>query len=371
MAEDDINAGGRDPLARNCNADLCASILRGTTDAIFICSRAGRLVLVNPAFALLFEKTEQEILGDRSAALPPPEWAGMVLEQNAAVLADGKTRTFEFILPASAGLRTFLITKGGYCDRSGRMQGVFGIAREITASRIIEQEIIDTSDREKQRLGRELRENFCQHLVGISLLGNVLYEELSRAGLEQARFARQIAGLVKEVVSEVRTLEKGLSVTHIEQGEGLVDALRDLAEQVRSTGEIECLLQTPASKAAVEPQTAMYLFRIAQEAVHNALRHSQARRLLIRLTIKREAVALSVRDDGVGFSENEPSSFDMGGRIGFPIMYYRSRAIGAKLEIKHLRRGGIEVICTVPRRKTARRRPSAASEMRPAAKKRS
>lgn len=300
--------------------------------------------MVNRAFARLFEKSERELLATPEDALHPPEMAEIVLEQNEALIADGQVREFEISLPDATGGRTFLVTKGP-C-RAGN--GVFGIIREITESRAVEQELIDTGDWEKQRLGRELRENFCQHLVGISLLGNVLFEELSRAGLEQARFARQIARLVKEVVSEVRTLEKGLSVTHLEQGDGLVEALRDLADQASSNSHIKCQLEAPVSSPVMEAHTAMYLFRIAQEAVHNSLRHSQARRVMIRLSVKRDAVVLSVRDDGVGFSEKEISSYDMRGRIGFPIMHYRSRAIGAKLEIKHLRRGGIEVICTVP-----------------------
>ena len=281
---------------------------------------------------------------------------GMIGEQNAVVLSNGRPQTFELTEFTPDGLRTVLITKGILHNANGEMQGVYGIARDISESRGIEQEIIDTSDREKQRLGRELRENFCQHLVGISLLGNVLYEELSRTGTEHAEFARQIAHLVKEVVSEVRTLEKGLSVTHLEQGEGLVEALADLAEQVCSDGEIECVFHAPTSKPVLEPQTAMYLFRIAQEAVHNAVTHSKARRVQIRLSKKRDAVVLSVRDDGVGFPKSESAPFEPHSRIGSPIMHYRSRAIGAKLEIKHRRGGGIEVISTVPKPKAPHKR---------------
>ena len=145
-------------------------------------------------------------------------------------------------------------------------------------------------------------------------------------------------------------------MTHLEQGEGLVEALEDLAEQVRSNGEIECVFHAPTSRPLLEPQTSMYLFRIAQEAVHNAVTHSQARQLQIRLSMKRDVVVLSVRDDGVGFPKNESAPFETRSQIGFPIMHYRSRAIGAKLEIKHLRGGGIEVISTVPRCKAPRKR---------------
>ena len=338
--------------------ELCAGIVNATTDAVFLCGLDGRLLLANPALAALLGKAVDEIVGCHAAQLEHLELWDLVREQNAVTLASERPRTFEWIKVTKNGVRTLRITKGVYRDDKGAAQGVFGIARDISESRGIEQEIIDTSDREKQRLGRELRENFCQHLVGISLLGNVLHEELSRGGAEQhAQYAQQIAHLVKEVVSEVRTLEKGLSVTHLEQGEGLLEALEDLAEQVRAGGsEIDCVFQGPKRQPSVEPQTAMYLFRIAQEAVHNAVAHSQARRLHIRLSTKRDSVVLSVRDDGVGFQKNESGMLNERSRIGFPIMFYRSRAIGAKLEIKHLRRGGIEVISTVPKRKTARKR---------------
>ncbi|MEI6562257.1 MAG: PAS domain-containing protein [Verrucomicrobiota bacterium] len=336
--------------------ELCARIVNATPDAVFLCGLDGRLLLANPAFAAMLGKPAEEILGRDAAQLNLLPMGGMIGEQNALVLSSGRARTFELSEFTPNGLCTVLITKGILHDANGAVQGVYGIARDISESRGIEQEIINTSDREKQRLGRELRENFCQHLVGISLLGNVLYEELSRTGIEQADFARQIAHLVKEVVSEVRTLEKGLSVTHLEQGEGLVEALEDLAEQVRSGGEIECVFHAPASRPLLEPQTAMYLFRIAQEAVHNAVTHSQARGVQIRLSMKRDVVVLSVRDDGVGFQKSESAPFETRAQIGFPIMHYRSRAIGAKLEIKHRPRGGIEVISTVPRRKAPRKR---------------
>ena len=331
-------------------------IVRATASVIFVCGLDGRLLLANPACAALFDLTADELVSRSKEELQRMEWGGILYEQNAKILANGKRRHFEFSAVTTSGLRSFVISKGLLRDSDGAAQGVFGIARDVTEFRGIEQEIIDTSDREKQRLGRELRENFCQHLVGISLLGNVLHEELSRTGGEHAEFARQIADLVKEVVSDVRTLEKGLSVTHLEQGEGLLEALEDLAEQVRARGEIECLLCVPTSKPVLEPQTAMYLFRIAQEAVHNAVTHSQAQRVEIRLSMKRDAVVLSVRDDGVGFPEGESRLPEARFRIGFPIMHFRSRAIGAKLEIKHLRRGGIEVISTVPKRKATRKR---------------
>jgi PAS domain S-box-containing protein len=344
---------------------LCAALLHETRDAVFLCGPDGQVLLLNPAFAALVNGSKGAIEGRPPTEIEPPELGALVARQNAGVLSSGRTRTFEHTVPTAGGIRTFLVTKGRCADAEGVVRGVFGIARDISESRAAEQEIIDTSDREKQRLGRELRENFCQHLVGISLLGNVLFEELSRAGLEQAEFAQQIAQLVKEVVSQVRTLEKGLSVMYLEQGRGLVEALEDLSEQVCSAGVIECRFHPPQVRKPVESQTAMYLFRIAQEAVHNALTHFNARRLEIRLSTKAGALILSVRDDGEAVPEDP--GFSIRSRIGFPIMRYRSRAIGARLEIKHLRQGE-EVICTVPEGKPRKRMAGKARAARSARK---
>ena len=344
---------------RACTVKGGNDLLEAIPKAVFLCGLDGKLIRVNRAFARMFDLAFKEIEGCNPEEIPSKAIRGIISAQNKETMADGGTRTFEFTTATARGLQSFLVTKGLYHDGKGRSLGVLGTVRDISERRRAEQEIINTSDREKERLGRELRENFCQHLVGILLLGNVLYEELTRAGLEQAGFARQITTLVKEVVSEVRTLEKGLSVTHIEQGEGLVEALKDLAEQARATGHIDCVFHGPLRRISLEPQIAMYLFRIAQEAVHNTLSHAHARRLHIQLCNKRAAVVLAIRDDGVGFSQETPSPLTLHSPIGFPIMYYRSRAIGAKLEIKHLRRGGINLVCTVPKYKAQRGRKSA------------
>lgn len=332
----------------------CQCLLEAIADAVFTCDSQGRVITGNPAFRALVEKAREATFVCPAEGMLPSELPHIVSRHNDEVLADGKTRSFEFVMSSPAGLRFFWITKGlctGKCE--SKSPEVFCIVRDITELRRIEREIIDTGDHEKERLGHQLRENFCQHLVGISLLGNVLFEELSKAGIEQARFARQITTLVKEVVSEVRALEKGLSVAHLEQGDGLVEALRDLAEMVRLQNNVECVFRAPANKLTVAPETAMYLFRIAQEAVYSALHRSPVRQVLIRFTATRGALVLSVRDDGASFPKGV--TVEAWARAEFPIMQHRSRVIGAKLDFKRFQRGGVEVVCSMPRYSRKRR----------------
>lgn len=337
---------GREQAGVNCCGERSCDILSHSTAAVFVCDPAGTLLLLNTAFAALLET--RDAVGVPHDQLRPVEIAELIVEQNASVLSSGKSRTFEFAVETAEGaLRTFQITKGVHHDCNGQVCGVFGRVRDISDRLAVEQEIIDTSDMEKQRLGREIRENFCQHLVGISLLGNALYEELARLGMEQADDARQIAQLVKEVVTEVRTVEKGLSVTHLEQGGGLVEALEDLAEQARAVGETVCSFEKPGILPVLEPKTAMYLFRIAQEAIQAVLQDTGSSSLQIRLLNKRDSVVLAVKGSEIA----APHPAALRGRLGFPMMQHRSRAIGAKLAIKEHRNGEIEVICTLPKRK--------------------
>ena len=340
---------------------LFSSIVEGITDAIFLCNPAGWLLLANSALADWLGKPASEIVGRHIAEFAPHEVERLVLEHNAAIIAGEKTRTFEIRVPtARRGLRTFLVTKGLNRNVDGEVR-IFGIARDISELKAMEREIIDTSEKEKQRLGQDLHENLCQYLVGISLLGNVLFEDLLRLGLKQAEDARQITTMVKDVVVEVRSLVKGLSPMPIEQDKGLIAALEELAEKARAGGAIQCTLRASPAVDLIERAIAIPLYRIAQEAVHNALRHSQARKLQIRLTDTRRAIVLTVQDDGIGFSEPYP---DLSSGLGLHIMNYRSRNIGAELVIRKLPGKGTAVTCTIPKREITKTPRKAVSRSR-------
>ncbi len=328
---------------------LSEAILNETEDAVFFCDPKGRILMANAALAKWFGSAVASLTGKKAAEALSGECSRFLLEQNDEAIADGKTRTFETSLASAQGFRTLLVTKGVHRSANGKIKGIFGIARDISELKAMEREIIDTSDKEKQRLGQELHENLCQYLVGISLLGNVLFEDLLRLKLKEAEDARQITSLVKDAIAEVRALAKGLAPMHQEQEEGLIVALQELAEQARVIGKIRCSLRVPRSASFVDEPTSMHLFRIAQEAVHNAIKHSHAKRLQIALSNSRREVVLSVQDDGVGFNQGDPPKGENSSGLGLHIMKYRSRAIGADLTIRRLPDGGTAIVCTMPK----------------------
>jgi len=328
---------------------LGATILNETEDAVFLCAPRGRILMANAATEKWLGVPPGGLAGKKISEAVPPELGRLFLEQNAETIALGRTQTFETSLATAQGFRTLLVTKGLHRTASGKIKGVFGIARDISELKAMEREIIDTSDKEKQRLGQELHENLCQYLVGISLLGNVLFEDLLKLKLKEAEDARQITSLVKDAIAEVRALAKGLAPMHQEQEEGLIAALQELAEHARAIGKIRCSLRVPRSASFVDETTSMHLFRIAQEAVHNAIKYSQAKRLQIVLSNTRKEVVLSVQDDGIGFNQSDPPKGENSSGLGLHIMKYRSRAIGAELEIRHLPEGGTAIVCTMPK----------------------
>jgi signal transduction histidine kinase len=167
-------------------------------------------------------------------------------------------------------------------------------------------------------------------------------------------------------VTEVRTLVKGLTPLPLEQEAGLISALEDLAEQVRVIGKVKCTFKGPKSADFLEPSTSVHLYRIAQEAAHNAVKHAQAKRIQIKLTVARKELVLTVLDDGIGFAQQRttvPSQYsERSSGLGLHIMNYRARAIGGRLEINKLPGKGTAVVCTLLPKELAKKRGNAAGK---------
>lgn len=325
------------------------SILNKARDGVFLCDGEEKLLFANASLCRWMGKECSTVVGKAVARLAIFEMDRVLLDANVEVVEKGATVSFELSAFSAQGICTFSVLKMPH-RVDGKVIGVVGIVQDITGERAMEREMITVSDREKQRLGQELHENLCQYLVGISLLANVLYEDLVKLGLKQGEDARQITGLVKDAISEVRALAKGLAPLPQEHGEELPDALLELVEQARSIGKVRCDLEISPGVSVIPPDTALHLFRIAQEAVHNAIKHASAS--MIRLSLFKEedgALVLRVEDDGEGMhARSLAGREEMGSGLGLHMMKYRSRAIGAELEFQSRIPRGTMVTCTVP-----------------------
>jgi signal transduction histidine kinase len=212
----------------------------------------------------------------------------------------------------------------------------------LERSRQLEQEIINISELERQRVGRDLHDGLCQYLAAIGFTAGMLKRELENESHARAGAARDIADLVQDAVVRARDMARGLSPVDRDEG-GLESALEDLASGAARLMNISCVFICPEPVEMEDNGSAVHLFRIAQEALNNASKHGGARSVVIALEKNRENLSLRISDDGVGFPDARRTKNGM----GLNIMRYRARMLGGKLDIQANAPAGAVVICTI------------------------
>ena len=227
--------------------------------------------------------------------------------------------------------------------------------RAITHRVELEQEILAISERERRRLGQDLHDDLCQQLAGIEFLSQRLASGLMAKTAAGAARAKEIAQMVQRAMTQTRELARGLSPVRLE-AEGLADALRELAAGTKKVFGCDCRFRCDPPVLVPNHAAATHLYRIAQEAVNNALKHGRARRIDIGLQAKGQAIMLAVNDNGRGM----PRKLSRRQGMGLHIMRYRAEVIGGALRVEPNSRGGTRVVCTVaegllsPRQSNAR-----------------
>lgn len=200
--------------------------------------------------------------------------------------------------------------------------------RHLWDRRRMEREVQEVSEREQRRIGENLQEDLCQRLTGIEAASRVLERRLGASRPGEASVAAEIAREVKEAVNSARRMADELQpVTLLEHG--LVAALEELAAHTRQRGGIACRLEDRGFPERIDAFTATHVYRIAQEALHNALRHAHAQTIVITLGRDGQDLTFAIRDDGVGIPEVALQRPGMGLRI----MRYRADLIGARLDV--------------------------------------
>jgi len=207
----------------------------------------------------------------------------------------------------------------------------------------LEREVIQVSEDQQTRLGQELHDGLGQHLTGVAFLGEALAEQLSNHLPTLRHSAQEIVRLVNDAISTTRSLARGLCPAILESG-GLVAALQQLADETSQRCGIQCIFDCKNSTHPADKIVVINLYRIAQEATNNAIRHGKAKRISIELVTVDGKHHLLVSDDGVGFN---PSVMTNPAGLGHHIMGYRARVIGASLDIHSRPEGGtqVSVVC--------------------------
>jgi signal transduction histidine kinase len=228
-------------------------------------------------------------------------------------------------------------------DENGAVAGFLSVAMNVTERIRLERQILEISDREQARMGQDIHDGLCQQLVSIAFDANSLEKTLTSQSLAESRIAHRIAMLLDEAITESRRVSQGLYPVRLES-EGLLPALKDLANSTSARFNHRCFCTASSPDLICGATAATHLYRIAQEAVANAIKHSGANAITIQLTESDGQLELTIRDDGRGITPSPGPNSGM----GLHIMDYRARSVGGTLRVQRDEPRGTIVCCRVP-----------------------
>lgn len=331
---------------RESEARLMA-ILDTAVDGIITIDARGRITLFNQAARKIFGYEEREVLGENISMLMPEPYRGEhdgYLQNYAStgrkkIIGSGREMT---------GLRkdgkTFPLYLAVSEFRTSEGPSYTGIVRDISDQRRLEQEVLSISDHERRRIGQDLHDGLGQMLTGIGLMSQSLKKQLEKVNSGAAEQANEITRLIREADEYAKNLSRGLLPVDFEV-RGLATSLERLAANAERLFGITCIFREENAPLFHDTTVVEHLFRIAQEAISNAVKHGLAGEVTLKLFATEEYACLRVTDNGKGF----PGNWLEKKGSGMDIMQFRAQLIGANLDISDREEGGAELNCILPR----------------------
>jgi PAS domain S-box-containing protein len=236
-----------------------------------------------------------------------------------------------------------MIDANGFWE-NGRMVHSRWFVRDVSKRVELQKEILGIGEGVQRRIGQDLHDDLCQQLTGIEFLSQALERRLAGKSPAEAERAREISRLTRQAIGYTRELSHTMSPMEL-VADGLADALKNLADRTRRVFHIDCRFRGDSNPLADDGVTRIYLYRIAQEAINNAIKHGKAKRILIGLRTNGDNIILGVEDNGVGLPLKLPAKRGFGLRI----MDYRAATLGGSLSVQRRKGGGTCVVCSLPK----------------------
>lgn len=212
------------------------------------------------------------------------------------------------------------------------------VAAQVEHKRL-EHEALAVGERERHSIGADLHDGLGQQLTAIELICTAA--KADAAGHPALAERLDLMGrMLREAIVQTRLLARGL-VPIGSDPDALQNGLTELAERINTLGGARCEFDCPRPVNVADRIVAGHLYRIAQEAVNNAVKHARARRIVIRLTHTEEALVLEIADDGVGLARKRRG-------LGLGVMQHRAGVIGAELKVASKRDSGVTIVCRLP-----------------------
>jgi signal transduction histidine kinase len=211
----------------------------------------------------------------------------------------------------------------------------------------LEGEILAVGERERHSIGADLHDGLGQQLTALELMCTALKED-AKKNPALAKRLDMMGKLLREAIVQTRLLARGL-VPVGSDPDALQIGLTELAGRINSLGHGHCEFECREPVLLADAFVAGHLYRIAQEAVNNAVKHARAKTVKIRLATTNGALWLEITDDGVGLPKGRDST--RGGGLGLGVMKHRAGAIGAELTVTSKRGEGVTICCRLPLKK--------------------
>ncbi len=326
---------------RHSEAQIRA-IVETAVDAIITMNDRGVIESFNPAAERIFGYAAADAIGRNVDILMPEPYhrehhhyvENYLRTGHAKIIGVGREVT---------GLRkdgsTFPMYLAVGEQKIGDSRHFTGIVRDITERKRMEAEILHIAEREQRRIGQDLHDGLGQILTGAAMVSKAIAQRLKKKSKVLAGETENLTTLLNDAIAQTRRLARGLQP--LDQVDEFPTALQELGYQVGSIAGIKCRIRADALPESCSLLAATHLYRIAQEAINNAVRHGQAKNLEISSKTLGSLVRLTIRDDGLGFAEPR------GRGLGLRIMDYRARVIGGHLDIRSSPGAGVTVVCSV------------------------
>jgi two-component system, chemotaxis family, CheB/CheR fusion protein len=332
--------------------DFAKAIVETVREPLLVLNQDLKVQVANRAFYQVFHAAREATEGKFIYDLGDKQWNIPALR---ALLED--------ILPRNSHLTNFevahvfpkigqriMVLNARRLQRDGDDTHLILLAIEdITERKVLEKAVLDISEAEQQRIGRDLHDGLGQHLTGISFISETLQDRLASRSSPEAELAAKVTTRIREAITQTRDLAKGLFPVELKT-HGIVAALQKLALNTETLYKIGCRFNGQMALQIHQESVSRHLYRIAQEAVFNAVKHSRGKHITINLAERDGRITLTVKDDGIGISPDRLLDSNM----GLHIMKYRASMIDGKLDVRRGPRGGTVVMCSVENAKGKR-----------------
>ena len=339
----DITKRKRAEMALRESEERYRAVVETAADGFWMLDGEGRILATNNAYARRSGYSPEQLLSMGVADVEADEDAATVRRRMDQIRHLG-SETFATHHRTRNGTVWPVEVHASYWESAGEYY--FAFLHDMSERMALERAIIEASTAEQERIGRDIHDGLGQTLTGLSMLAKVQEVHLRQAGEEQTADAVGVLQKhIRSALDQARAMARGLRPVDVAP-DGLAYALANLASQVTTTGGVDCRYLGLPHLAVEGEVVAMHLFRIAQEAAQNALKHAQATRIEFDLRRAPEGLLLTVRDDGRGM---DPDA-EHGDGMGLKIMRYRANILGGRLAIGPDPHRGTIVRCVVPLR---------------------